>query len=122
MIKGEVFVVDDEAGIRLLLSEIIRQEDFNVSNFEQSDVAFKQALASPPKLIFLDYLIEPTRGDRFVKKLSEHSVGIPVVLMSGMAKQELEDNLGDLRVMDILEKPFSVEEVKKILQQLSVDV
>ncbi|TFB19230.1 response regulator [Filobacillus milosensis] len=117
---GEVFVVDDEVGIRLLLSEIIGQEDFKVTMFDNSENALKRAINEPPQLIFLDYLIQPIRGDHVVEKLKEASLDIPVVLISGMAKEEIESNLGENMVYQVLEKPFTVDQVKDILNDVKV--
>ncbi|GEL77276.1 response regulator [Tenuibacillus multivorans] len=115
MNKGEIYVVDDEAGIRLLLSEIIGQEGFELKTFERPDIALNEALDNPPKLIFLDYLMESIRGDQFIKQLKEAHVDVPVVLMSGMASQELKETLNELDICHILEKPFSVSDVKRII-------
>ncbi|MGP4072341.1 response regulator [Piscibacillus sp. B03] len=122
MIKDEVFVVDDEPGIRLLLSEIVRRADYNVTSFERSDQALSEALTKSPTIIFLDYLMEPMRGDEFAKKLNDQHADIPVVLMSGIAEKEVRKSIGDLKVYDVLEKPFSVQQIHQILEGLSVRI
>ncbi|WP_054754561.1 response regulator [Piscibacillus salipiscarius] len=115
-------MVDDEPGVRLLLSEVIRRENYNVTTYERSDRAFTEALTKLPQIIFLDYLMEPWRGDEVIRRLNEESADIPVVLMSGMAEQELRDHLGDAEVFDVIEKPFSVEQIHQILEGLNVKI
>lgn len=122
MMIGEVFVVDDEPGIRLLLSEVIRRANYNVMNFDRSDQALKAALTKPPRIIFLDYLIDPLRGDEVINQLNEASIDVPVVLMSGMAAQEVRQKLGEVEVYDVIEKPFSITDINQILEKLSVRI
>jgi len=80
----EILIVDDEVGIRELLSEILQDEGYRVSLAENAGEARSYRARSQPALVLLDIWMPDTDG---VTLLREWAAGgqltMPVVMMSG---------------------------------------
>ncbi|WP_188207627.1 response regulator [Alkalibacillus aidingensis] len=110
-------VVDDDSSISLLMTEILKQEGFDVHTFTKADEALQSIGQMNVDLIFVDYLLPGTRGDHFILKLREQDIQTPVILMTGLSKDEVNKN-SVAECEGILEKPFSLEAVNKVVSQL----
>ncbi|MGM8214983.1 response regulator [Bacillaceae bacterium W0354] len=122
MEKLLVYVVEDEMGIRLLLTEVIKQLGFDVDSFEGIEQALTAVKIKSPDLIFVDYMIGNVGGDQLVRQLQAEGTYIPTVVMSGRAKSEVAEYFSDLKVDYFLEKPFTVDQVQEILNNIPQNV
>ena len=57
-----IYLADDEAEIRSLMTEFLTQEGFQVSVFPDGDRLLSAVLESPPDLVILDILMPGTDG------------------------------------------------------------
>ncbi|WP_102026407.1 response regulator [Salirhabdus sp. Marseille-P4669] len=114
-----IFVVDDQIGIRLLMKEILKTEDYNVKEFDTAQAALQASLEWSPSLLFVDYNMPIMNGADLAKRLYDQDKSIPLVLMTGYAKDELDGDLSLSNIKEILHKPFDVTEVLSLAKRFA---
>jgi DNA-binding NtrC family response regulator len=108
-VSGHILVVDDEVGIRELLSEILTDEGYDVHLAENAEAARAFRALRRPDLVLLDIWMPDTDG---VTLLKEWAAGgqltMPVVMMSGHGTIDTAVEATRLGAADFLEKPVSL--------------
>jgi len=80
----QILVVDDEIGIRELLSEILSDEGYDVQLAENAGAARAFRTQNRPDLVLLDIWMPDTDGITLLKEwASTGQLTMPVVMMSG---------------------------------------
>src|SRR5690554_7979705 len=81
---ANILIVDDEIGIRELLSEILRDEGHDVILAENASAARAERNAKRPDLVLLDIWMPDTDGITLLKEWTSHGpLPMPVIMMSG---------------------------------------
>ncbi len=104
-----ILVVDDEIGIRELLSEILSDEGHTVLTAESASVARRLRAAEPPDLVLLDIWMPDTDGVTLLKEwASNGQLTMPVIMMSGHATIDTAIEATRFGALDFLEKPIAL--------------
>lgn len=115
---ANILVVDDELGIRDLLSEILNDEGHTVELAENAAQARTARLQARPDLVLLDIWMPDTDG---VTLLKEWSAGglltMPVIMMSGHATIDTAVEATKIGAMAFLEKPITLQKLLKAVEQ-----
>lgn len=109
--KGEILVVDDEASIRTLISEVMNIAGYQVAIAEDGLDALNQIRNKKFDLIVLDVNLPKLDGFALLEKIRESAPTQPIIMIS--ARTEKDDVTHGLRLGadDYIRKPFSVEEL-----------
>ena len=84
MATKEILVVDDEVGIRELLSEILFDEGYRVHLAENAQQAREFRINKTPDLVLLDIWMPDMDGLSLLKEwVSQELLTMPVIMMSG---------------------------------------
>jgi DNA-binding NtrC family response regulator len=111
---SEILVVDDEAGIRDLLREILEDEGYEVRLAENGEMARAARLEKMPDLVLLDIWMPDVDGLSLLKEWATGGqLSMPVVMMSGHGTIHTAVEATRLGAFDFLEKPVPY---KKLLQ------
>jgi DNA-binding NtrC family response regulator len=104
-----ILVVDDEVGIRELLSEILSDEGHAVVTAENAAVARQARIAETPDLVLLDIWMPDTDGVTLLKEwASNGQLTVPVIMMSGHATIDTAVEATRFGALDFLEKPIAL--------------
>ncbi len=104
-----ILVVDDEVGIRELLSEILSDEGHAVLMAENAAAARRLRQLEPPDLVLLDIWMPDTDGVTLLKEWSAAGpLTIPVIMMSGHATIDTAVEATRYGALDFLEKPIAL--------------
>lgn len=115
---ANILVVDDEMGIRELLSEILGDEGHVVTAAENAEEARAQLKASTPDLILLDIWMPDTDGVTLLKEWQrDNMLSMPVIMMSGHATIDTAVEATRIGALNFLEKPISLQKLLKAVQQ-----
>jgi DNA-binding NtrC family response regulator len=110
----EILVVDDEIGIRELLSEILFDEGYHVHLAENAEQARTFRLSRAPDLVLLDIWMPDTDGLALLKEwASQQLLTMPVVMMSGHSTIETALEATRIGAIDFLEKPIALQKLLK---------
>jgi DNA-binding NtrC family response regulator len=118
---AHILVVDDEMGIRELLSEILSDEGHSVILAENGSAARKARNEKRPDLVLLDIWMPDTDGISLLKEWSSANLlTMPVVMMSGHGTIDSAVEATRVGAVDFLEKPIALQKllqtVKKALK------
>ena len=109
---SQILVVDDEVGIRELLSEILADEGHTVQLAENASRARALRGAERPDLVLLDIWMPDTDGITLLKEwAASGQLTMPVVMMSGHGTIETAVEATRIGAIDFLEKPIALQKL-----------
>jgi two-component system, NtrC family, nitrogen regulation response regulator NtrX len=107
---AQILVVDDEVGIRELLSEILADEGHQVTLAESAAAARRQRELQRPDLVLLDIWMPDADGISLLKEwAASGQLTMPVVMMSGHGTIETAVEATRIGALDFLEKPIALQ-------------
>ena len=114
---ANILVVDDELGIRDLLSEILNDEGHAVELAENAAQARQARQQSRPDLVLLDIWMPDTDGVTLLKEWSSTGqLTMPVIMMSGHATIDTAVEATRIGAMSFLEKPITLQKLLKAVE------
>ena len=115
---ADILVVDDEIGIRELLSEILGDEGHTVLLAENARQAREARVGNSVDLVLLDIWMPDTDGVTLLKEwAAAGSLNMPVIMMSGHATIDTAVEATRIGALDFLEKPISLQKLLKAVEQ-----
>jgi DNA-binding NtrC family response regulator len=109
---SQILVVDDEIGIRELLSEILADEGHTVQVAENAARARALRSAERPDLVLLDIWMPDADGITLLKEWAANGqLTMPVVMMSGHGTIETAVEATRIGAIDFLEKPIALQKL-----------
>src|ERR1700740_85250 len=107
---AQILVVDDEVGIRELLSEILADEGHQVLLADNAGSARRLRERARPDLVLLDIWMPDTDGITLLKEwAASGQLTMPVVMMSGHGTIETAVEATRIGALDFLEKPIALQ-------------
>jgi DNA-binding NtrC family response regulator len=114
---ADILVVDDEIGIRELLSEILGDEGHTVLLAESAQQARELRAGQSVDLVLLDIWMPDTDGVTLLREwASSGLLSMPVIMMSGHATIDTAVEATRIGAVDFLEKPITLQ---KLLRAVS---
>ena len=108
----EILIVDDEVGIRELLSEILQDEGYRVSLAENATAARAYRAKEQPALVLLDIWMPDTDGVTLLREWAASGLlTMPVIMMSGHGTIETAVEATKIGAFDFLEKPVGLQKL-----------
>ncbi len=107
----EIMVVDDEAGIRTLLSEALVGEGFNVTLAKDGKDSLQQMKNRKFDLLITDINMPHINGIELLKKMKRAGRKEKVILMSGNPIDHSQFDKEIQPVFDQLQKPFGMNQL-----------
>ena len=112
MTNNTILVVDDEIGIRELLSEILRDEGYRVALAENAGQARDWRNKTRPDLVLLDIWMPDTDGITLLKEWASNGLlTMPVVMMSGHGTIDTAVEATRIGAFSYLEKPVPLQKL-----------
>ncbi len=113
-----ILVVDDELGIRALLSEILTDEGHTVELAENAAQARQKREAVRPDLVLLDIWMPDVDGVTLLKEWSAGGqLSMPVVMMSGHGTIDTAVEATKFGATAFLEKPITLQKLLRAVEQ-----
>jgi two-component system, NtrC family, nitrogen regulation response regulator NtrX len=111
-----ILVIDDEAGIRDVLREIIADEGYRVFTAEDGIEGLQIVESERIDLVVLDVWLPNMGGIDVLKQIKTEHPDVEVVIISGHANIDLAVKAVKLGAFDFLEKPLSLDRVTTIIK------
>jgi DNA-binding NtrC family response regulator len=113
-----ILVVDDELGIRALLSEILTDEGHSVELAENAAQARVCRERLRPDLVLLDIWMPDVDGISLLKEWSANAqLTMPVIMMSGHGTIDTAVEAIKFGAMAFLEKPITLQKLLRAVEQ-----
>jgi len=113
-----VLVIDDSPTILKVVQLVLTKAGFKVHCAEDGEQGIARALADPPSLILLDFVMPRMNGYQVCRALADNEAlkDIPVVLMSAKGDQVGERFVKVMGIVDYITKPFSPDAITAVVQ------
>ena len=116
-----ILVVDDELGIRALLSEILSDEGHTIELAENAAQARAVRERMRPDLVLLDIWMPDVDGITLLKEWgSSGQLSMPVIMMSGHGTIDTAVEATKFGAIAFLEKPITLQKLLRAVEQALV--
>ena len=109
----EILVIDDNADIRFLICNILKEKNFSVRSAANYDQAVLEIKKKTPDLAIVDIKLDKTDKDGIdlLKLITKINSLTPVIMISGHATVQIALEAIRLGAYEFIEKPFSKEKI-----------
>jgi DNA-binding NtrC family response regulator len=111
----KILVVDDEPGMRNLLTKVLTKEGSFVTACASGDEAIEALAGEDFDLAVLDIEMPGMNGIELLKKLKDKAPTLHVVMITAYGSLQSAVDAMRLGAYDYLTKPFEVEEIKLVV-------
>jgi len=111
-VNGRALVIDDEPQVRLFVAEVLRADNWQVSEAETAEHAFEMLSAAERwAIVFCDVKLGGADGFAVLRRFTEEQPAARIVLMTGHGSAAGALDALAFGAYDYLLKPFGVDEV-----------
>ena len=114
----KLLVVDDEPEILEMVTGHFSLRGYQVLKAQDGLEGLKLAKSECPDVILLDLKMKEMDGDRFLEKIREEKIASKVLVITGYQDKALHEKIESLGVEGIIEKPVSLKELQRKIQEL----
>jgi len=112
VVKNKILVADDEESIRMLLTEALSDENYEVVAVEDGLKAVEKAQKGTSIVCCLDVRMPGLDGMQVFLKIHESNPNLPVIFLTAYGSSDLAIQAMKKGAYDYLTKPFDIEELK----------
>lgn len=115
-----ILVIDDDEGIRDLLSFAVKKEGYRVETAEDGEEGLRKALALRPDLLILDLMLPRYGGFELLRELQTgDQAGTPIIVVTGRYtdRSTVELIRQESNVVELMEKPIKINALLLALER-----
>ncbi|MEY4583089.1 MAG: hypothetical protein RL701_7792 [Pseudomonadota bacterium] len=118
--SGSVLLIDDDASVRRVVTQLLVTIGFNVTAADGGEAGLHMFRSAETrfKLVVLDWMMPGFSGEQTLRALRVEEAELPIILISGYSAQDL--SAYDSRVVCV-QKPMTLAQLRKSIRQL-IDV
>lgn len=116
--KKKILIVDDQFGIRALLSEVFQDEGFDTLQASNGNDALQLITAEQPDMILLDMKIPGMDGLEILRKIRGNRNEVNVIIMTAYGEASRMKEAKSLGVLAYIAKPFDIDFVRGRVKEL----
>jgi two-component system response regulator (stage 0 sporulation protein F) len=113
----KILIVDDQMGIRMLLSEVLKTEGYTIFEASNGFAALEVAGQEQPDLILLDMKLPGMDGLQILKGLKNNGIKASVIMMTAYGELELINEAKALGAKSHFTKPFDIDDLIALVNQ-----
>lgn len=116
--SGDILIIEDQEGIRMLLSEVFTNAGYRVRTASTGKEAVDILNVETFQLLILDYNLPIISGAEVLRRLDHSLLKTEVILMSGMTDTIEDELMGHPIVKHIVSKPFDIQYMLRLVQSI----
>ncbi|HYC91562.1 MAG TPA: response regulator [Thermoanaerobaculia bacterium] len=108
-----ILVIDDDPGVRGLLTILFEREGWAVTTAADGEVALEQIARVRPDVVVLDLMLPKRTGLEVIRQIAEQDDGTAekVLVLTAISEAQLRRLPVDLHVRKLMRKPFDNAEL-----------
>ncbi|NLP01711.1 MAG: response regulator, partial [Fibrobacter sp.] len=111
MDKGKILVVDDEASLRLLLSNELSRAGYSVETVADGEAALEILHEGFFHIVLLDIVMPRMSGIDVLRQIKQDNIPAEVIILTGNATLESAIECMKLGAFEYVRKPYSLNEL-----------
>ena len=115
-----VLVVDDQAGVRMLLQEVFKREGYQVEVAGDGIQAIEKRTGFLPDLILMDMQMPHMNGLEAATRILKQKPEQKIILMTASGEGDIEQQAQNVGIKWCIQKPFDIfllsQEVERIIK------
>jgi FixJ family two-component response regulator len=116
--KGNVYVVDDDEGVRDSLQWLLEGKDYRVRCFDSAENFLSRYDPKEVACLIVDIRMGGMSGLELQEKLIEKNSPLPIVFITGHGDVPMAVDTMKKGAMDFIQKPFKEEELLPLVEQM----
>lgn len=117
--ERRILVVDDDEGMRDMLSYLLSRLGYRVTLAENGEQAFDLFSRDSFSLVMTDFCMPVMDGFALAERVKVHSPDTPIIMITG---SQIQEGLQQQCVDYIIPKPFQLDEVHKAVERALASV
>lgn len=111
--KGKILAVDDTPASLRLLTDILKEEGYEVRSAISGELALRAAISNPPELILLDIRMPVMDGYEVCRRLKAEPAtrDVPVIFVSAVSETSEKVQSFEMGAVDFVTKPYQRDEL-----------
>ena len=109
----KILVADDEPSVREFVTRALTHAGFSVTPVADGNAALKALAEESYDLLLTDIVMPDLDGIALALKVAKDHPQTKIVMMSGYANQRQRAHNLDSLVLDVIAKPFTLEEITR---------
>jgi putative nucleotidyltransferase with HDIG domain len=111
--KGKILAVDDTPASLRLLTDILKEEGYEVRSAISGELALRAAAGNPPELILLDIRMPEMDGFEVCRRLKAQPAtrDVPVIFVSAVSETDEKVQGFEIGAVDFVTKPYQRDEL-----------
>ncbi|KQL58920.1 MULTISPECIES: response regulator [Shouchella] len=109
-------IVDDQFGIRVLLTEILQKDGYQMYQAANGKEALDIQELEKIDIVLLDMKIPGMDGVEILKKMKERQPTIKVVMMTAYGELKMVNEALENGAISYMAKPFDIEDVRQVIR------
>ncbi len=114
---ANILIVEDDRATALMLSIFVKALGHVPTMAADGTAGLQIARESPQDMIISDVMMAPMDGWELMKKLREHAITTPVVMLSADTNADTATRARAAGAVDFLSKPMKLEEVRRCVDR-----
>lgn len=110
-----ILVIDDQPGIRRLLTEVLQDEGFHVITAANGYEGIQLAQNSNPNVILMDMKMPGMDGIEALRELKRQGQGDQVIMMTAYGELDMVNEAREAGMRDYITKPFDIMSLCRII-------
>lgn len=115
--KTGILVIDDQPGIRRLLTEVLTEEGYIVFEAANGYEGLQKAKDNRPRLILMDMKMPGMDGIETLRELRKVGIGDRVIMMTAYGELDLINEAKELGATDYITKPFDIVSLCQLIER-----
>lgn len=113
----KILIVDDQFGIRILLTEILQSDGYTLFQASNGMQALEIVEEHEPDLVLLDMKIPGMDGLEILRRIKEIKPATEVMMMTAYGELNMIKEAMRLGAQKHFIKPFDIDEVRKEIRE-----
>ncbi|MGG4038197.1 response regulator [Heyndrickxia ginsengihumi] len=117
MSKEKILIVDDQFGIRILLTEVLQKEGYETFQAANGVQALELVKKYTFDLVLLDMKIPGMDGIEILKRIKKIHSDIRVIIMTAYGELDMIEETKKLGALTHFAKPFDIDDIRKAVKE-----
>lgn len=114
---AKIVIIDDEAAILDLMSQLCRRLGHEVSSYQTGKDGMEAIAQMQPELLIVDLRIGDMNGLQIIERCQQAHPGMAVIMVTGYGSVETAVEAMKLGAFDYLTKPFELDDLQRTVNR-----